>query len=214
MEKKARRIKLALTLTLVSAMLTTTCLAATWYAWGPQFFTPYTGSVGAFSTYFSASELKWTSEQISDIIADWPVGWETLEIECRPYSNNAGQDTTSVSPSLLWDYQGTDHPDIMTNLPDGYGEFQSDDPDDIAIVCGRLGEVEAEEEYYGEFELEPKNGITFTNRRVLFESEYGVFFADIAYEDSLPLKYEQLFNRTSDSDVVDANTYFGRYYEW
>lgn len=213
-QNRTKKTRLLVTFILVAVVLSTTCFAAEWLPWGPNHFTPYTGSIGAFSTHYSVSDLRWTKEQILDIKSDPGIGWKSLELECRPYSNNAGQDTTQVSAGALWEYQGTDHPDIMTNLPNGYGEFQKKDPDDIAIVCVKLATVEPEVEYYGEMELDPKSGITFTNRRVLFESEYGRHPGEAIYDDSLPLKYEQLFNRNYDGDVVDADTYFGKYYDW
>ena len=213
-QNRTKKTRFLVTFMLVAVALSTTCFAAEWLPWGPNHFTPYTGSIGAFSTYYSVSDLRWTEDQIREIGFDPGIGWKSLELECRPYSNNPGQDTTQVSADALWEYQGTDHLDIMTNLPNGYGEFQKNDPDDIAIVCVRLATIEPEEEYYGTIELDPKSGITFTNRRVLFESEYGRHPGEGIYDDSLPLKYEQLFNRNYDGDVVDADTYFGRYYDW
>lgn len=195
----------------LAAILSTTAFAATWYEWGPNYWTPYTGEMGAFSTSFEALDLSWSSSQIEDIKSYVGVGFKTLELECRPYSNNSGMETTPVDPNNMWYNPGKGNYDFISTLPSAEAEFQSNDPDDLAITCQRLADIEAETSYYGVFNLEPRPGITFSNRRVLLESEFGL---KPLPADSIPVAYEQVFNRTGDSNVTAANTYFGRYYSW
>ena len=204
-------VRCSLTCVSLTLLLSTTCFAATWYAWGPNFWTPYTGEMGAFASSFEALDMKWTALQTIQIETFSGVGYKTLELECRPYSNNPGNGTTPADPNDIWVNDGQGHYDFISNLPMCEPEFQDDDPDDLAITCQRLANLEAETSYYGIFNLTPKSGITFTNRRVLLESEFGLRPLTC---DSIPVYYEQVFNSSGDSNVVAANTYFGRYYAW
>lgn len=208
---KSKFTKFILVCGALITVLATTAFAATWYKWGPNYWTPYTGEMGAFSTSFEALDMIWSSKQIAQIKGSAGVGYKTLELECRPYSNNPGMETTSVNPNNIWYNPGTGNYDFISTLPKAEPEFQADDPDDIAITCQRLADLNAETPYYGVFNLESRPGITFSNRRVLFESEFGL---RPLTTDSIPVSYEQLFNRTGDSNVTAANTYFGRYYAW
>ena len=207
---KFKRIRVISATVVLALALAITASAATWHSWGPQYFTPYTGTMGAFDDGVKASDMMWSSDDITSIKNAGGVGFKTLEFECRPYSNNPGSETTSVDPNNIW-YNNDNQISFMSNYPSAYYEFQSNDPDDVAICVGRAADLVAETSYYGTLSLELKPGITTANRRVLLESEFG---RQLVVGDSIPTDYEQVFNRSSDSDVEAADTYFEKTYEW
>lgn len=200
--RKQRAFRLIVICSVLCSLLTTTCLAAaTWYPWGPQYFTPHTGTIGASSTMFEVDNLRWTQEQITQIDTAGGIGYKSLELECRPFAG-----TTAVDPHTLWNNSNVS---FESNLPHCSFEFQDSDCDDIAIACNRLVEVEADTPYYGRATLTPKTGATFGDKKALFESEFGRYVG----VDSYPIAYEQVFNQTSDSNPLHAAA-FGSYYSW
>lgn len=192
---------------LLFALLTIAASAATFHKWGPQYFTPYTGVMGAYSDGVLATDMYWSAEQITSIKNAGGIGFKTLEFEFRPFSNVPGNLTKKVDPRDIW-YNDSSKLSFISNYPSSYMEF---DEDDVAVCCARAVELVADQFYYGIISMEIKPGITTTNRYVLFESEFG---RQIVVGDSLPYEYEQVFNRGDDSDPTAAKTYFDRNYAW
>lgn len=204
---------LVFALTIISASATAIPFAVAWQPWGPHFYTPDQGRFIASSEGFAVQNLTWSSGDIDRIqmyFLDESI-IKTIEFECRPYSNNPGAETTPVDPNAMW-YNEKSKIKFTSNLPDAFYEFQSTvlDGDDVSIGVGNADLLVAGTKYSGTLSLTAKPNITFTNRRVLFESEFGAK----SLFDSVPIYYEQYNNTISDSNVLAANTYFGSFYSW
>ena len=179
----------------LAVSLSVTVLAATQYNWGPQDFTPYTGSFIARDDLVSAFDMKWTNTQVSNFELGQssmsPLSWLTTEYEFRP---------VGYTPQQLWE-NGSER--LFSNMPSAYYEFQAYDTDDIAVCSGYAAGYEANTYYYGHLYFDETTSIPSSSTRYIFESEYGMTVP--GSDDSLPSAYEQY-------DL--SNTYLNTYYSW
>lgn len=155
----------------------------TWGADGREFYTPYTGLMGAFSSEVEVYGLKWNAVQIAQLI--FTQGNSILdlssEFEFRPidiYYN-------PVEPTTLW--YTPDDSDFISNLPSAAYEF---DENDVTICSHYTLGVSAETSYYGHLYLTPRVTSGWGSRYMVMESELGYYVP--IYGDSIPIDYETM----------------------
>jgi hypothetical protein len=195
--KRPCKLKSTLLLTCIICILialpTTAAHAAVEDPWGPQIYTPYTGSMQAHSTAARAFALKWTSSQVNTWYYAQQAATMVLvtEYEIRPVTGN---------PDTYWDSSNCTY---ASNFPSAYYEYESGtsaSANDVAVCCGYAAGFDSTTSYYGSLTLSARSGASYTNKLLVFESEYGMYFSG----DALPLQYE----------IFKNNALFNPTYSW
>lgn len=161
----------------------------------PAYYTPYTGSFLAGPESVRVSGVKWTSSQLTQMAESFhlPACPVSMEFEFRPYSpNNLSE---HVNPHTIWGGKRY----CTSNLPSVYYEFQSGDPDDVAICTADVTACQPNASYYGTMEMYLKDKATCYP--YIFETELGYYVG--AVDESMPTRYAQ-----------HTMSYFGPSYSW
>lgn len=163
---------------MVSSMMSMGASAATGYSWGPQYFTPDTGSFWANSRLVEVWNLKWNYQDLvalSNKQAEEGLDL-TVEYEFRPEA-----DSHSIWASVR---------SFTSNLPSAFYELQVFDHDDISIGSRKVTNCSTITTYYGDLGTNPADSASVVTRNYMFESELGKWML----VDSLPLAYERYKN--------------------
>lgn len=164
----------------LSIFLLIPVFAATQDPWGPNWYTPYSGSMKAASGYVEAKDLYWSSSSLSTFATlQAGTSWFLVtEYEFRPNSGH---------PIDYWQNPSTS--DYFSNFPSAYYEFEggtSDSDNDIAVCCGHVNGCYTSTAYYGRIYLNSQPGANFSSNTLQLESEYGIYILF----DALPSNYE------------------------